>query len=98
MKTTKQPRNAVSRRMFLKRGALAAGSVVAVPSFIPARALGGAGAVAPSERIVLGAIGVGNRGMYDLGCFLEEPGVQFVAVCDTEEGRRRGVEKRGAGR
>ena len=41
--------------------------------------------MAPSERIVVGGIGIGNRGTYDLGCFLEQKDVQFVAVCDVKE-------------
>ena len=46
--------------------------------------LGPGRAVAPSERIVLGGIGIGNRGTYDLGCFLEQKDVQFAAVCDVK--------------
>ena len=48
-----------SRRAFLK---LAAGSAAcAVPSFVPAGALGMAGKPAPSERITVGMIGVGRQ-------------------------------------
>src|SRR4030095_10484132 len=70
------------------------GGAVAVPYFIPARALGRDGAGAPSERIVLGAIGIGNRGSYVLGCFLPEPGVQFVAIAEAKEERRLAVKKK----
>ena len=80
------------RRGFLK-GALSAGAAVLAPTIIPASALGRDGAVAPSERIVLGGIGIGNRGTYDLGCFLEQKDVQFVAVCDVKETRRTAVKK-----
>ncbi|MCL4177245.1 MAG: Gfo/Idh/MocA family oxidoreductase [Verrucomicrobia bacterium] len=75
-----------TRRQFLKRGALATG-VMALPHLIPASALGRDGAVAPSERIVLGAIGVGGRGAYDLGWILTERDVQCVAVCDALKSR-----------
>lgn len=78
------------RRQFLKSAARA-GAMLAAPSLIPGTALGMSGAVAPSERIVLGGIGIGNRGTYDLGCFLEQPDVQFVAVCDVKEVRRKSV-------
>lgn len=71
-----------------------AGSVVAVPYFIPATALGRDGAVAPSERIVMAGIGIGHRGSYVLGCFLPEPGVQFVAICDVREERRVAAKKK----
>ena len=81
-----------SRRRFLKT-AISVSSAFAVPQIIPATALGKNGAVAPSERIVLGGIGIGNRGTYDLGCFLAEPDVQFVAVCDVKQARRTAVKK-----
>lgn len=80
----------LSRRGFLKT-AVGAGALLAVPQIIPGTALGKNGAVAPSERIVLGGIGIGNRGGYDLGCFLHEPDVQFVAVCDVKANRRKAV-------
>ena len=43
--------------------------------------------------LVVGGIGIGNRGTYDLGCFLEQKDVQFVAVCDIKEARRTAVKK-----
>src|ERR1044071_6569434 len=94
MKISRQTSNAVSRRNFLKRAGAAAAGVLAVLYFIPARALGRDGAVAPSERIVLGAIGIGNRGSYVLSCFLQEPVVQFVAICDVKKERRLAVKKK----
>ena len=78
------------RRRFLKT-ALQAGAVLAMPQVIPGSALGKDGAVPPSERIVLGGIGIGGRGSYVLGCFLGEPEVQFVAICDVRADRRESV-------
>lgn len=49
---------------------------------IPARALGRDGAVAPRERILMAAIGLGGRGACDLGAVLVGPDVQWGAVCD----------------
>ena len=80
------------RRRFLK-STLAAGGAILAPTIIPSSALGRDGAVAPSERIVLGGIGIGNRGTYDLGCFLEQKDVQFAAVCDIKADRRVAVKK-----
>ena len=74
-----QKQTTLGRRRFLQ-GAAAGGALLGVPSIIPSSALGKDGAVAPSERIVLGGIGIGRRGTYDLGCFLEQKDVQFVAV------------------
>ncbi len=81
----------LSRRQLLKR-ALVAGSAFAVPNIIPASALGRGGAVAPSERIVMGAIGLGGRGSSDLGWMLGESDVQFVAVCDVRRGNREAAQ------
>jgi hypothetical protein len=80
------------RRRFLQ-SSLAAGAAVMAPQIIPGSALGLNGAVAPSERVVVGGIGIGNRGTYDLGCFLEQPDVQFVAVCDVKEVQRSKIKK-----
>jgi predicted dehydrogenase len=77
----------LTRRRFLTRGAMAA-SAVALPYYIPASALGRDGTVAPSERIVMGGIGIGGRGSYDLGYMLTESDVQWVAVCDVVKSRR----------
>ena len=66
----------LSRRQFLRTaGALGA---VAAPTLIPASALGKCGAVAPSERIVMGGIGIGGRGAGVLNWMLGERGVVMV--------------------
>jgi len=77
----------LTRRKFLK----ASGLVLAAPAIIPSSALGKDGAVAPSEKTVLGAIGIGPRGRYVLSRMLDEPDVQFVAICDVQAGRRKQV-------
>ena len=64
-----------------------------MPTIIPASALGKNGAVAPSNRIVVGAIGIGPRGREDLGAFLKQPDVQFVAIADVQEERREIVRR-----
>jgi predicted dehydrogenase len=82
-----------SRRRFLKSTLAAASAAIAAPTIIPASALGLQGTVAPSERVIVGGIGIGNRGTYDLGCFLEQKDCQFVAVCDVREVRRLAVKR-----
>ncbi len=77
----------VTRRRFLKQGVMAA-TAMALPGYIPASALGRGGVAAPSERIVMGAIGIGGRGSYDLSCLLAERDVQCVAVCDVRQTQR----------
>jgi hypothetical protein len=83
-------RTVVSRRQFLGKAGIAAGAV-AVPYFIPASVLGGNGAVAPSERIVVGGIGIGGRGSGDVNWMMGESDVQFVAVCDVRKSRREAI-------
>ncbi len=77
----------ISRRDFVKRATLACGALAA-PQIIPASALGRDGVVVPSERIVMGGIGIGGRGTHDLGWMIGEPDVQFVAICDVRKSRR----------
>ena len=84
-------RATANRREFLKTTAKA--SALAAPLFIPSQVLGRNGATPPSERVIVGGIGIGNRGTYDLGCFLQQPDVQFVAVCDVKEARRTAVKQ-----
>lgn len=54
------PSNQSTRREFLKRTA-AAGAVVAAPMIVPARVLGREGGTPPSEQVIIGVIGTGNR-------------------------------------
>ncbi len=87
---SKESKTAVSRRQFMRKSVLGC-SVVALPYLIPGSALGLNGAVAPSERIVLGGIGLGPRGKYDLSVMLPEKDVQFVAICDVQKARRETI-------
>src|ERR1022692_799479 len=64
-------RTPLTRRRFLTRAAMAA-SAVALPYYIPASALGRDGAVAPSERIVMGGIGIGGGGSLGFGALFNE--------------------------
>ena len=81
------------RRRFLKATLAATGGALMIPTIVSGSALGLGGAVAPSDRIVIGGIGIGNRGTYDHGCFLEQPDVQCVAVADVKQERRVKVKK-----
>ncbi len=69
---THKPR--FSRRWFLRRTV-----VVVAPYLVPSTALGRGAVAAPSERITIGGIGMGSRGRYDLGHFLQEKDVQCMA-------------------
>jgi len=80
----------LTRRRFLKTAAQAS-SFAAAAALIPASALGRGGIVAPSERIVLGGIGIRNRGGYVLSTMLPLPDVRFVAIADVRADRRAAV-------
>jgi len=85
--------NRTTRRGFLGT-ALKTGAALGVPSVVPGRVLGLDGAVLPSETIALGGLGIGRRGGYVLGCFMQEPDVRVVAVCDVRADRRQSVKQR----
>ena len=80
----------VTRRVFLKGVAAAA----AAPYIIPASAIGAAARPAPSNRIVMGFVGVGGQGSGDMGGFMSHQEVQAVAVCDVDYRSRTGAKQR----
>jgi len=80
MKKTCDSERNLPRRSLLK----AAAAVVGFPYFIRPSALGKDGGAAPSERVTIGHIGVGNRGGSLLGSFLQLPDARSVAVCDAK--------------
>ena len=71
----------VSRREFVKSAAAA--TALASPYFVPASVFG---ATAPSNRINVGCIGIGNQGTPNLMRFLKQKDCQVVAVCDVNRG------------
>ena len=79
----------LTRRAFLRRTSLA----LAAPTIIPASVLGRDGHVAPSEKIILGGIGLGPRGSTVLRSMLSESDVQFVAICDPNRTRREAIKR-----
>jgi predicted dehydrogenase len=87
----------LDRRTFIKttiKTAAGAGSGLALLNFIPAAALGKAGRPAPSNRIVMGCIGVGGQGNSNLDSFLNEADCQVVAVCDVDKGRAQSTKNK----
>ncbi|MDY7108909.1 MAG: Gfo/Idh/MocA family oxidoreductase [Planctomycetota bacterium] len=74
----------MTRRSFVKRSALAAGSI-AFPTIGPSSVFG---AGAPSNRVTVASIGVGSQGSHLLRRFAELSDARFLAVCDTFQHRR----------
>ncbi|HUT35054.1 MAG TPA: Gfo/Idh/MocA family oxidoreductase [Planctomycetota bacterium] len=91
-------RSGIPRRRFLRRGVAALGAALVAPHVVASKALGKDGAVAPSDKIILGAMGIGGRGSYDFGCMLREADVRCVAVCDVQRDRRERAKKMVDGR
>ena len=76
----------LTRRDFLRTSTVGAAAVAAgLPTIIPSSALGADGAVAPSNRLAVGGIGLGPQGMGVMSNFLGQKDCQVVAVCDLKE-------------
>ena len=80
----------ISRRRFLKGAGAAA---LGFPYFVRSSALGQPATVAPSNRIVLGCIGMGGQGTGNMRGFLGKNQVQVVAVCDVDKKHRDRAKK-----
>jgi len=78
-----------TRRTFIKQAGLAIG----MPMIVPSSVLGLNGKVAPSNRIVVGGIGLGPRGRAVLEGFFAQPDCQFVAIADPQEERREIIKR-----
>lgn len=80
----------MNRRKFLSAGAVSA-AALAVPMLVPAKSIGADGEVSPSNRLTMGGLGLGPRGTSDLGNFLPNKDVQFVAIADCQKSRRNKI-------
>ena len=74
----KKQASTISRRSFLAATAAA----ISAPQLVPANVLGYDGGVAPSNKINLFHIGLGNRGNELLGGFLNNSNYHVLGVCD----------------
>ena len=83
-RTTARLGSGLTRRRFLA----GAGAVMAAPYVVPASALGAGGVASPSERIGIGSIGTGGRGMSHVGGLRGHGDVEIRAVCDPQKPKR----------
>lgn len=75
-----------NRRDFLKRSAAIATGALIIPQIIPSTALGMGGKLPPSDRIVMGLIGIGSQGTSNMRGFLKRvKELQLVAACDVDK-------------
>jgi predicted dehydrogenase len=79
----------LSRRLFLRRAGAASVAGLAFPAIVPASARGGAGRVAPSDRIGVALVGSGPQGQAVMKGFLVEEAARVVAVCDAKAEQRQ---------
>ena len=79
----------MSRRQFLRDAAQTAAMAVGIPYIVPASVLGRGSTVKPSNRTVMGFIGLGIQGTGLKRAFLGHEDVQVLAVCDVYESQQR---------
>ncbi len=84
--------NTIKRRQFIKTTSMIA-SGVCFPTIIPSSALGKDGATAPSDKIVIGSIGLGIRGVKNMRQFFRHDDAIVAAVCDVDKGQRDKAKK-----
>lgn len=75
----------MKRRAFIRNAAGVVTSAIALPTLIPASALGKNGFVSPSDRINLAFIGAGNQAENDVKGFLPDKRVQITTICDLNK-------------
>ncbi len=75
-----------SRRTFLKNLGSASALAFAAPFIVPSTVFAKNGNVPPSDRIVMGCIGLGGQGRANMHAFINQPDTQIVALCDVDDG------------
>ena len=87
---THTPNKTVSAAPSSRRAFLAAGGSLAMGfTIVPRHVLGGAGYLAPSERVNLAGIGAGGMGGGDIATHARN-GANIVALCDVDDVRAAG--------
>lgn len=82
-KKNQKEQKKISRRQFLTKTATGIAGFMILPSFIVDGVR-----IAPSDRVVLGFVGLGQQGCSDFRSFAECPGVQVAACCDVDSIKR----------
>jgi len=77
--------NKSTRRSFLRNSLSVVAGTMVLPHIIPSSAMGMNGVVPPSDRIVMGSIGIGSQGTSNMRDFLKFKEVQWVALCDLDK-------------
>jgi predicted dehydrogenase len=80
----KDLKKGMSRREFIGYSALGLSGLTILPGWTMQQGI----RIAPSDRVVLGFIGLGRQGCSDFDSFSECPGVQVAACCDVDAMKR----------
>lgn len=84
-----------NRRQFLKTVAGISATAIGFPYVVPSGVFGAGGATAPSEKIVMGCIGVGSMGGGGhIRGFMTHEDVRVVAACDVRDSFRKKAKQR----
>ena len=87
---TNKNKNYMNRRQFLGYSALGLAGVTILPSWKMANGVH----IAPSDRVALGFIGLGQQGCSDFQSFSTCSGIQVVAGCDVDSFKRERFKRR----
>ena len=79
----------MTRREFLGFSALGLAGLTILPSW----SINGV-RIAPSDRVVIGFVGLGQQGLSDFTSFSTCPGVQVAAGCDVDSLKRERFKRR----
>lgn len=83
MSKQNKTKKTLSRRKFVKAGALTAGSFMIVPRHV----LGGTGFIAPSDKLNIAGIGAGGKAWDDIPGAYNKGQENIVALCDVDDER-----------
>jgi len=80
----------MNRRNFLGLSALGLTGLTILPSWTMSDGV----RIAPSDRVVMGFIGLGQQAINDFGGFASVPGIQIAACCDVDSMKTQRFKKR----
>ena len=84
-----QTKKGLNRRDFLGLSALGLTGLTILPSYV----MDGV-KIAPSDRVVMGFVGLGQQALSDFAGFASVPGVQVAACCDVDSMKQARFKKR----
>ena len=70
----------LSRRSFLRNTSIVAGSFFIVPRHVLGR-----GFIAPSDKLIVGGVGVGGKGTSDIDNFFKSGKAEIAVLCDVDD-------------